>query len=1314
MYTRRRFSNPFFAASVVWLLGACSEAPKVSETMPQAASARIVDPQVAHKDERSGLPTFIWLSPHGEPSPDKNAEAVAWQVLADLRSTYRMSAAAMQTVKLKTVHDLGRGAVLIRFEQELDGLPVFLRGVTVALNQNLRPIAASGNFTSAIRRTAPGFAVSAADAVSAALNDLGVANAPIGPTAAAEIPKRYTLTQPARKKQVMYPTPRGLVPAHYLELEVRADKERDSQLLSFVVSAIDSSILFRNNLTQDLAFTYRVWTDASNTPLINPYGNGFFPHPTGTPDGSKPSAVLPTSLVTLEHAGPPFSQNDPWLPPDATEGKGNNVFAYADIADPDGFDAGDVGLSASSPGVFDYTVDAEGDTTASATDRQAVITQLFYVLNHLHDTFYDAGFDEKSGNMQTNNFDRGGKGADAVLGEAQDFSGRNNANAKTPSDGGSPRIQMFLFDSAKQTTTVLSPPELAKVYDSGTAAFGPNNFNLTNQLVLVDDGAGTTTDGCTLPFVNAAALAGKFAVIDRGTCTFALKTKNAQDSGAVGVIIVSDRAGAPPNMSGTAGIDPSITIPTVSLTQSDGAALKTAINAMATVQLKMVRTTRVPDASLDASVLMHEWGHVLTNRLVGDANGLTLSQAKGMGEGWGDFVALLTLVRPEAAAVPANANWNGTFAVASFTEHNATDGYYYGLRRYPYSTDTTKNPLSYQHISSEVPLPDAPPHNGDVAPDNAEVHNMGEIWASMLWECYTNMLRDTGRYSFEQAQQRMREYLVASLKLTPIAPTLLEGRDALLAAMLARDSQDFSNCAASFAKRGAGTGAVAPDRFDEANSGATESSASGPDLVLVSYKLDDSASSCDADGIVDNEETGRLTVVVRNTGTSALSDATLTVTADDTALGFLNNGQAAFPVAQPFQSVTAKVDFRLKDANGTITPTLTFKVESSSLAVPRTISIDLKRTMNADVALQSLTTDSFDVPSPGWSTAGTSIIDGLAVPWQQIIEPTGEGRFAVPNHGLNSDQLLMSPPLQVDASGTFGFTLRHRYRFEKDSDGGVIEISQDDGQTWADIGETSFTANGYDSVLDHSSPNPLIDKSNPQDRKFFSNESASFPDFIESTVDLGTAFAGKTVRLRFRVGTDNNTPGKSGWELDELRLSGIINKPFPQLGPQAVACMNHPPTVSVALAEQSVAAGSTVKLEGSVSDQDGDAVTSEWVQTSGTPVTLDDATSLTPTFTAPSGDQLQEVEFALRASDGRAQAEATTKVTILPVPPTVDPNGNGNGNGNGNSDGTPPADAAGCGCRTTQPSGAARLFDLLIVALAGLYCRRKTRSAKNA
>jgi len=122
------------------------------------------------------------------------------------------------------------------------------------------------------------------------------------------------------------------------------------------------------------------------------------------------------------------------------------------------------------------------------------------------------------------------------------------------------------------TFRVDSPAVIAGLKAVGTAEFGapPPQPAIQASMVLVNDGTGTTSDACET-IVNAAQVSGKIALIDRGTCTFVEKAQRAQAAGAVGVIIGNNTTGAPPGMSGN---DPSITIPVLSITQTDATAIK--------------------------------------------------------------------------------------------------------------------------------------------------------------------------------------------------------------------------------------------------------------------------------------------------------------------------------------------------------------------------------------------------------------------------------------------------------------------------------------------------------------------------------------------------------------------------------------------------------------------------------------------------------------------------------------------------------------------------------------------------------------------
>jgi uncharacterized repeat protein (TIGR01451 family) len=135
------------------------------------------------------------------------------------------------------------------------------------------------------------------------------------------------------------------------------------------------------------------------------------------------------------------------------------------------------------------------------------------------------------------------------------------------------------LDSGEQFlgVQVNTPAAIAGPYAAGAASFGPpvSPSFTAHAVVLAQDPADAsgplTTDGCSA-LTNAAAVAGNIALIDRGTCGFTVKTKNAQNAGAVGVIIVNNAPGSTPP--GLGGADATITIPAVSVTLVDGNTLK--------------------------------------------------------------------------------------------------------------------------------------------------------------------------------------------------------------------------------------------------------------------------------------------------------------------------------------------------------------------------------------------------------------------------------------------------------------------------------------------------------------------------------------------------------------------------------------------------------------------------------------------------------------------------------------------------------------------------------------------------------------------
>jgi uncharacterized repeat protein (TIGR01451 family) len=220
------------------------------------------------------------------------------------------------------------------------------------------------------------------------------------------------------------------------------------------------------------------------------------------------------------------------------------------------------------------------------------------------------------------------------------------------------------------------------------------------------------------------------------------------------------------------------------------------------------------DGDLDAEVILHECTHGLSTRLVGGGIGITALQTDGMGEGWSDFYALSLLSEP---GDDLQGNYDeGSYA--SYQFFGLAENYYYGIRRYPYTTDLTKNPLTFKDIDPAQ----ISPHTGvPISPvigfspiDAAEVHNQGEVWCVTLWEARVNLIQ---KYGFARGQQLMLELVMDGMKLGPPNPTFLQARDAILQADLVDNgAADYNELWRAFAKRGLGFSATSPSSSDTA------------------------------------------------------------------------------------------------------------------------------------------------------------------------------------------------------------------------------------------------------------------------------------------------------------------------------------------------------------------------------------------------------------------------------------------------------------------------------------------------------------------
>lgn len=399
----------------------------------------------------------------------------------------------------------------------------------------------------------------------------------------------------------------------------------------------DLTLAWETDFEVDQTRWLQTFVDAATGEILHQGNRYVHAGPEGTVFTGQHPDDSPARTVT------PFTGIDgSWV--DDRETEGNNVNAYRDL-DNDNDSLGYQPQTPASPDPafqhFNYAwtdawrTNADGSNASLDADLDAVITQLFYYTNVMHDWLYGFGFDEPSGNFQVDNFGRGGAGGDPVLAEAQDgwnfgclasdgvtpIRCRNNANFGFSSDGTSPRMQMYMWN----------------------------------------------------PF----------------------------------------------------------------------------------------RPYR--DGSMDGDVIAHEYGHGLSDRLVG-GGGSSLGYNThlvhaSLGEGWSDVVSIL--------------KW-GDAVVGEYVTGNATTG----IRSVAYDTSN----LTYS----------------DYNPNAGSGHPNGEVWATMVYDIREALGINT-----------TAQLVVDGLKGTPALPTFMDARDAIIAADIATTGGDnYCLLWGIFASNGLGTGAT--------------------------------------------------------------------------------------------------------------------------------------------------------------------------------------------------------------------------------------------------------------------------------------------------------------------------------------------------------------------------------------------------------------------------------------------------------------------------------------------------------------------------
>lgn len=680
--------------------------------------------------------------------------------------------------------------------------------------------------------------LSATDAAASAYTKLGINVAANFAVVETRTNKSYKLTDGIQEDQisatlVYQPTADDKLMLAW-DLEFYAPNS--SNLWSLRVDALNGKILEKRNMTLSCNFgdghnhgshEFSFVKNAFNAPtsILETQGGSYrvIPFNYESPNHS------PFQLIT----NPEYAASSPngWHNSSTTIGgmtptamytftRGNNILAQEDA---DGNNGNGLRAEGGATLNFDFTYGGESAQPTSYTN--AATTNLFYMGNVIHDIWYQYGFNEASGNFQQANYGLGGVQSgtgDYILGDAQDGYSQttptlNNANFSSPTDGARPRVQMFLWNAGSPPTefiTITSPASIAgtrvatsNVFegtDSIPVPVAPNGVaaqlvHYTNPANAPGNNPITIHNGCVPP-TNPFDISGKIALIRRGNCNFSNKVKNAQDAGALAVIVYDTVPNNPVRLSMSSEGLLGINIPAVFVTKEIGEEMAIAMQTE-TVNVKIEVPSNLylyADGDFDNVIIGHEIGHGISNRLIAGGGANCMNNYEQMGEGWSDWFGLTLQLKAGDNGVDAKTIGTYTF--------NEDPQFGAGLREFPYSTDMTINPRTYADSNAPIPLDPA---------DTGYRYVVGEFWASVMWDLSWGFINqygfDPNVYSGNGGNNMIMQLTIDALKLEVCnQSSCVSSRDALFAADQAMNGgANYNMMAEIFRRRGLGLNASA-------------------------------------------------------------------------------------------------------------------------------------------------------------------------------------------------------------------------------------------------------------------------------------------------------------------------------------------------------------------------------------------------------------------------------------------------------------------------------------------------------------------------